>query len=139
MLTSTNGRRKDATPSCPRGPPTALKGLITTGTSKKALLLVARFVLQEARERGDRPVAEAGPDLVVINGGENMGVREHDVFDVRAEGRTVTDPVTGNVLETMPGQVVGQVKVRVVRPASAHALLVSGSAQRGQLLERVEE
>lgn len=80
-------------------------------------------------------VAEAGPDAVVLNGGANVGLREGAVFQVREEGRPITDPVTGNVIEWVPGPVVGRVRVTEVRPTSAHAVLIQGTARRGQFLE----
>ncbi|MFH0953318.1 MAG: CsgG/HfaB family protein [Verrucomicrobiota bacterium] len=80
-------------------------------------------------------VAEAGPDDVVINGGKNVRIREGDVFRVREEGRDITDPATGNVIERVPGKVVGKIRITEVNAASAHAVLVDGAAQRGEYLE----
>lgn len=80
-------------------------------------------------------VAEAGPDEVVINGGKSMKVREGDVFLVRDEGREITDPATGNVIERVPGKVVGRIRVTEVSAASSHAVLLEGEARRGQVLE----
>ena len=79
-------------------------------------------------------IAEAGPDSVVINGGANVRLRLGDVFLVREAGREITDPVTGNVIEITEGKVVGKIQVRQVNPASAHAVLLEGSAQRGNTL-----
>ena len=79
-------------------------------------------------------IAETGPDLVVINGGSNVRLREGDVFLVRESGREITDPVTGNVIETVEGKVVGKIQVRQVNAASAHAVLLEGTAQRGNSL-----
>jgi hypothetical protein len=83
-------------------------------------------------------VAEAGPDRVVVNGGENVRVREGDVFLVRESGRQITDPVTGNVIEDVPGNVVGRVEIREVNEMSAHGVLLEGTAARGQHLEWIE-
>ncbi|MBU1695017.1 MAG: CsgG/HfaB family protein [Verrucomicrobia bacterium] len=80
-------------------------------------------------------VAEAGHDIVVINGGENARVRVGDRFVVREEGREITDPVTGNVLETVPGKIIGRLQVAEVLPASAHAILLEGTARRNNHLE----
>lgn len=80
-------------------------------------------------------VAESGQDMVVINGGANARVRVGDRFLVREEGREITDPVTGNVLETVPGKVIGRLQVNEVRPASAHATVLEGRVQRGDHLE----
>lgn len=88
-------------------------------------------------ERWEPRVAEGGPDLVIINGGDNVGLQVGDRFRVREDGRTITDPVTGNVIEKVPGRVVGEIEVQTVQPTSAHGLLVSGEARRGQYLESI--
>ncbi len=80
-------------------------------------------------------VAEGGPDLVVVNGGSNVGLAVGDRFNVRAEGRRITDPITGNVIDVMPGRVKGLIQIQSVGPAASQATLLEGSAQRGDLLE----
>ena len=80
------------------------------------------------------PPASASTTPVVINGGANVRLRLGDVFLVREAGREITDPVTGNVIEITEGKVVGKIQVRQVNPASAHAVLLEGSAQRGNTL-----
>jgi len=80
-------------------------------------------------------VAEAGPDWVVINGGRNVGIRVGDAFRVREIGRVITDPLTGEVIERIPGRETGKVTVSQVLPASAHARLEEGYARRGFFLE----
>lgn len=82
-------------------------------------------------------VAEGGVDQVIVNGGENVRLREGDVFLVRERAREVTDPVTGNPIRTIPGQVLGKVRVTKVYPTSADAVLIEGSAFRGHVLEPV--
>lgn len=79
-------------------------------------------------------VAESGPDAVIVNGGENVGLRPGAEFTVRSEGRAVTDPITGDVIETVPGPARGRIRVTGVRAASSHAVLLEGDARRGDVL-----
>ena len=83
-------------------------------------------------------VAESTGDTVVINGGKNVRVRVGDKFNVREAPRDITDPVTGNVIETVPGRVIGKVQVTKVNPASACAVIDNGVAKRGDFLETVK-
>ena len=101
---------------------------VTVGRAVKNILKTLPPVYWEPR------IAEAGPDMVVINGGTNVRLREGDVFLVREPGREITDPVTGNVIETVEGKVVGKIQVKEVNTASAHAVLLEGTAQRGNSL-----
>lgn len=101
---------------------------VTVGRAVKNILKSLPPVYWEPR------IAEAGPDMVVINGGANVRLREGDVFLVREPGREITDPVTGNVIETVEGKVVGKIQVRQVNAASAHAVLLEGTARRGNSL-----
>lgn len=110
-------------------------GRATEGAIAKA---VKKILKDLPTQYWEPRVAEAGPDLVVINGGDNVHLREGDVFVIREAGRNVTDPVTGNVLETVPGRVKGRVEVRAVKGRSAHAILLEGEAERGDLLEPAE-
>lgn len=82
-------------------------------------------------------VAEAGPDGVLLNGGENVGLQGGEIFAVREDGRDITDPVTGNVVDHVAGRVIGRIQVRQVNPLSALAVQLDGTARRGSLLERL--
>ena len=82
-------------------------------------------------------VAEFTGDTVVVNGGKNVRVRLGDLFLVRESPRDITDPATGNVIETVPGRVVGRIEVTKVNPASAYAVIQDGVAKRGNFLEAV--
>ena len=84
-------------------------------------------------------IAEAGADTVIINGGANARVRKNDEFMIREESREITDPVSGRVIETLPGRRTGRIRVTQVNKASAHALILEGTAHRGQVLEPVQE
>lgn len=107
--------------------------------TESALQKAVRRVLRDLPTEYWQPrIAEAGPDYAIINGGENVRLRPGTVFVVREEGRAVTDPVTGQVIERVPGRDVGKVRVAEVKPASAHAVILEGTAHRGDFLEPVE-
>jgi curli biogenesis system outer membrane secretion channel CsgG len=98
---------------------------------------VARILRDLPVEYWQPRVAEGGADEVILNGGANVRVRVGDEFRVRDAGREVTDPVTGNVIERVPGKTVGRVRVTEVNPESAHAVVLEGAPERGQVLEPV--
>lgn len=103
-----------------------------------AITLAVRKILRDLPVQDwQARVAEGGPDEIVINGGRNVRMREGDEFLVRERGRDITDPETGNVIETVPGRTIGRIRVTEVRRASAHAILLEGVAERGDFLEPV--
>jgi hypothetical protein len=107
--------------------------------TEQAIRKAVKQVLRDLPTRKWEPrVAEAGVDMVVVNGGDNVGLREGQVYLVREAGRDITDPQTGHVVESLPGRVIGRIEVRDVRPASAHAAILEGTAQRGNFLEPVK-
>ena len=109
-------------------------GKATEGAIHSAL----RQILRELPTNYWQPrVAEFTGDTVVINGGKNVRVRIGDKFVVRESPRDITDPATGNVIETVPGRVVGKIEVTKVNPASAYAVIHEGVAKRGDFLETV--
>ncbi len=99
---------------------------------------VRRILSDIPRERWEPRVAEGGPDTVIVNGGDNVGLRPGQRFLVREEGRSITDPTTGDVIEQLPGRIVGELEIHTVHPVSAHATLVEGRAQRGDFLQAVQ-
>jgi curli biogenesis system outer membrane secretion channel CsgG len=80
-------------------------------------------------------VAEGGTGTAIVNGGVNVGLREGAEFLVRAEGRRISDPVTGAPLETRPGALRGRLRIVEVRAAAATAVVIEGDASRGDFLE----
>ena len=111
-------------------------GRATMHAVRKAVKKIAK---QLPAELWEPRVAESGPDTVVINGGENVGVRPGDLFIVREIGRSIHDPVSGNIIEVVPGRVVGKIRVVRVTPLSAHAVVLDGTAGLNQPLEPVKE
>jgi curli biogenesis system outer membrane secretion channel CsgG len=82
-------------------------------------------------------IADIAGETVIINGGENVGVEEDDLFDVREEGRTITDPGTGNAIDHIAGKVVARIRIVDVRTTASDGIVLSGRPQRGYFLEKV--
>ena len=106
----------------------------------EAMQKAVRRILQALpAQRWNARVAEAYTDgSIIINGGKNVGLTPGTLFEVRAPPRQVTDPATGNVIETVPGGIIGQVQVREVKGYSAHGVLLNGKALRGDLLIKIQ-
>ncbi len=84
-------------------------------------------------------IADLNIHQIIINGGENRGFKVDQYYRVRKKGTPVTDPGTGDVLDVLPGPVVGVIRVIEVRDRVAGAEVVSGhSFARGQLMELIE-
>ncbi len=105
---------------------------IAIGRAVKKILHDLPAQLWQAR------VAEAAGDTVILNGGRNAGVRVGDIFFVREPPKSVTDPVTGNVIDRLPGRLIGKLEVKTVNETSSHATLVQGAAKRGDHLEEAK-
>lgn len=82
-------------------------------------------------------VAEVDGGTAFLNGGSTTGFQPGQVYLVREAGRTITDPDTGNVLDTLPGGILGKLIVETVSASAAHARIVEGAARRGDFLERI--
>ena len=75
---------------------------------------------------------------VLVNGGSNVGLQTGTEFRVRELPRRVTDPLTGDVIDEIPGRSLGRIRIVEVRPASALAVVVEGGGfSRGAVLEVV--
>jgi len=84
-------------------------------------------------------IADVQGTRVVINGGRHRGVRVGQVYQVRGKGKRVTDPLTGDLLDILPGPIVGEIEVVEVRDNASVGERVSGHVlERGQTLERVQ-
>jgi len=82
-------------------------------------------------------IAEVEGTRIILNGGRERGLNAGDVYQVRGQGTPVTDPLTGDVLDVMPGTVVGTVRIMEIREQVSVAEVVSGHGfARGQTLER---
>jgi curli biogenesis system outer membrane secretion channel CsgG len=91
------------------------------------------------RKRWEPMIAEVQDARIIINGGQRRGIRVGQQYRVRGRGQVVTDPLTGDVLDILPGPIIGAIQVTEVRESLAIAEAVSGSAmERGQHLERMD-
>jgi len=82
-------------------------------------------------------IAEVEGTRIILNGGRERRLNAGDVYQVRGQGTPVTDPLTGDVLDVMPGTVVGTVRIMEIREQVSVAEVVSGHGfARGQTLER---
>ena len=83
-------------------------------------------------------IAEVNDQQIILNGGTTRGLTVDQFYRVRGKGRAVTDPATGDVLEILPGPILGILRVIEVRENVAGAEVTSGHGfARGQYLERV--
>jgi curli biogenesis system outer membrane secretion channel CsgG len=82
-------------------------------------------------------VAEVDGPVVILNGGVNVDLRVGMEFLVREKPSDITDPIRGDVIEQLPGAILGRIRVVQIRPASARGELVEGRALRGAYLEPV--
>jgi curli biogenesis system outer membrane secretion channel CsgG len=104
--------------------------------TEKALERAVKQILRDLpSERRRIRVAEAGPESIILNAGRNFGIRPGETFIIRREGRAVTDPATGDVLDTMPGRETGLVEVYEVNPTISFGRLLEGSAVRGDIAQ----
>lgn len=104
--------------------------------TEAALRDAVREILRNLPERPfELAVAESSAQHVIVNGGTNAGLRAGDILQVRRPGRVITDPFTGDPLETYPGPVYGKLEVYQVNPLTAYAHLLEGNASRGDRVE----
>lgn len=107
--------------------------------TEKALARAVKKILFDLPARPWQPrVAEVLDGRVVVNGGQDVGLRVGDEFVVRGAPREVTDPVSGNPIDVIPGKVSGRIRVEEVKATSAYGVFVEGAAGRGDVLEAVE-
>jgi len=80
-------------------------------------------------------IADIIDNRVVLNGGENRGIAVGREFGVRGQGRSITDPATGDVLSVIPGPAVGHIRVVEVLDRISYAEILKGKGlKRGQRL-----
>lgn len=83
-------------------------------------------------------IADLVDNRIVINGGTNVGLRPGAEFVVRGDERTITDPITGDTIERIPGPVLGLLRVVDVRESASYAEALQGADfRRGAVLEPV--
>jgi curli biogenesis system outer membrane secretion channel CsgG len=72
-------------------------------------------------------VVSVESEQIIINLGENYGVRGGQLFIVRKAGKVLTDPDSGEVLERLEGEVTGTIEVTKVREKIAYCKLLNGT------------
>ncbi|MCS6771566.1 MAG: CsgG/HfaB family protein [Kiritimatiellae bacterium] len=98
---------------------------------------VKRIVFDLPRRPWEPRVADLVDGKVVVNGGKNVGVRVGDEYLVRKGPRAITDPVTGNVIDRVPGDVSGRIRIVAIKDFAAYAEVLDGSPKRGDVLEKI--
>ncbi len=109
-------------------------GIATTSAIRQGLHGIVRKM---PRKTWTPMIAEVDGARIVLNGGRERGLQTGAIYQVRGKGTPVTDPLTGDVLDIMPGPVIGTVRIMEMRDQVSVAELVSGHGfARGQTLER---
>jgi len=105
-------------------------------TSKAIRQGIYEIVQKVPRQQWQPLIAEITQDnVLILNGGADRGVRLGAQFQIRAQGTPVTDPVTGDLLDMVPGALLGTVEVFQVSQSLAHAKILTGAGfKRGQRL-----
>ncbi len=110
-------------------------GVATSSAMRRGL---KGIVQKMPRQYWQPMVADVTDRFVVVNGGRDRELKVGRYFQVRQSGSPVTDPLTGDILQILPGQVVGVVQVVEVQAAIAGAEVISGHGfARGQHLEAI--
>lgn len=83
-------------------------------------------------------IADVEGERIVINGGRDRGLQVGRLYQARRAESTVTDPLTGDVIARLPGDIAGMMRIMEVRDSIAIAEWVEGYGfERGQVLEPV--
>lgn len=111
-------------------------GQATSAAIRDGLYGIIRKV---PRQRWEPMIADVQGPRIVVNGGRRRGLRVGQQYRVRGEGQAVTDPLTGDVLDILPGPLVGTIEITEVHDALAVGERIEGHVlQRGQHLERLQ-
>jgi curli biogenesis system outer membrane secretion channel CsgG len=91
-------------------------------------------------KRWEPVVAGVQDALVIVNGGVNRALKIGDIYEVRRADKPVTDPLTGDVISVISGNVIAVLKLeRVLESASYAAVIQGGQVQRGDRLRKRAE
>ncbi len=106
--------------------------------TERAIAGAVKKILVDLPAREWRPrIADVSGDTVILNGGHNVDIKTGQVYNIREPGRSITDPATGNVLDTIPGPILGKLVVFHVTKTTAQARLAEGAGSRGDFLELI--
>lgn len=109
-------------------------GSATANAIRKGVNIIIKKLPRNAWEPMIAEV-EGGTGRLILNGGVERDFKVGDVYDVKEEGRVITDPATGDRLTVLPGTTVGTIRVIQVDKNIAFAGAVKGASfRRGQRL-----
>lgn len=98
----------------------------------QAVLFIARQMEQFPVEG---VVVSATEQNLIINLGENYGIRPGQTFVVRREGEVLIDPSTGELLGKSEGEEIGTLEVTSIREKVSYCKLVDGDMpERGDVV-----
>ena len=107
--------------------------------TERAIASAVKEILLDLPVREWTPrIAETRGEFAFLNGGENVGLESGQVYSIREAGRPITDPATGNVIDIVPGSVLGKLVVTTVTETSAQAKILEGAGERGDFLELIK-
>ena len=110
-------------------------GVATAGAIRQGLKGIVKKVPQHYWQP---MIAEVSDQQIILNGGKKRGLAVNQFYRVRGKGKAVTDPGTGDILEVLPGPILGVLRVIEVRDNVAGAEVTTGHGfARGQYLERI--
>lgn len=110
-------------------------GQATSSALRDCLLQLIEII---PRQKWRPLIAAVSQDQVIINGGHDQGLRRGEIFRVHEAAVPVTDPITGDHLNFLPGERIGLIQITSVDDHTAIAKTLEGARfRRGQSL--VEE
>jgi len=82
-------------------------------------------------------IAQATSNGIIINGGNNYELQIGDKFIARDTPSYITDPLTGNILNIVPGAILAEVQIVKVDDKISYAKIIKGTTplKRGNRLE----
>jgi curli biogenesis system outer membrane secretion channel CsgG len=95
---------------------------------------VQKIALGVAKVPWSAQVVEAEGGRVYVSFGADQNIGPGAILQVYRKGRQLTDPTTGQVLETLMDQ-VGALQVQEVRDRVSTALVLSGAPARGDIVK----
>lgn len=99
---------------------------------------VKRILVDLPAREWEPRIAEIREQTAFINGGTKVGIKPGQIYIIREAGRPITDPATGNVLDMVPGAILGKLVVTAVTKNSSQATISEGRAERGDYLEKLK-
>ena len=105
-------------------------GIATRNAIRKGVCGIAETM---PRRPWQPMIADVSDGRIILNGGSDRGFREGQTYVVHEPAHAVIDPATGDVLASLPGAVVGAVRIVKADPHIAFAGAVRGGGFRAGL------